>query len=167
MTDEQRFTPGPDTRDQFRAAMGRFATGVAVITTQSDIGPLGLTANSFSSISMEPPLVMWAPGRGSRRHDAFVKAQSFCIHVLGAHQFDLAKHFSTTGDGFDAFDWALGDNDVPLLAGCAAQFHCTLHDTVEAGDHTMILGRITQAAYRDVSGLVFHQGKFGTFQSEL
>lgn len=164
MSVEQTFIPGPEARDHFRAAMGRFATGVAVITTQSEIGPLGMTANSLSSISMEPPLVMWAPGRGSRRHDAFVKAQHYCIHVLAKDQFDVAKHFATQGTGFDAFEWTLGKHGVPLIAGCAAQFHCTLHKTYEAGDHTMILGEISQAAYRDVPGLIFHQGQYGQFQ---
>jgi len=163
MNDEQKFTPGPDNREHFRAAMGRFATGVTIVTTQSDIGPLGMTANSFSSISMEPPLVMWAPGRGSRRHDAFVNAQSFCIHILAEGQFALAKHFATQGEGFDAFDWTIGADNVPLLAGCAAQIHCTQHSTIEAGDHTMILGNVTEASYRDVSGLIFHNGKFGQF----
>lgn len=166
MSAEHKFTPGPDTRDDFRATLGRFATGVVVITTQSEIGPLGMTANSFSSISMEPPLVMWAPGRGSRRHDAFVAAKHFCIHILASDQFALARHFAVQGTGFDALDWELGPNDIPTLRHCAARLHCSHHAAHVAGDHTMILGEIAQASYRDVDGLVFHQGQYGRFQLE-
>lgn len=161
MTDHVEFTPDTTNTLQLRDAFGRFATGVTVITAQTAVGPLGMTANSFSSISLDPPLVMWAPGNGSRRHDAFVAAPRFCIHVLGADQFELAAHFATRGDGFDAFETHLDDQDLPLFNDCIARFICEHHAAHAAGDHTMVLGRVVHASFASRPGLVFEQGRYG------
>ena len=87
----QTVTPGPDTTREFRDALGRFATGVTVVTTDSEIGPLGITANSFASVSLDPPLVLWAPARFSRRFKAFAETLYFAIHVIGAEQKALGE----------------------------------------------------------------------------
>ena len=148
-----------------RNAFGRFGTGVTVITIQSDLGPLGMTVNSFSSVSLDPPLVLWCAGHTSKRHDAFVKAEHFCIHILGADQEGVANHFATQGHDFSEFDWKDGPSGAPELTGCVAAFHCARYAVHPAGDHTLILGEVKQAAARpdDRKGLLFERGRFGSF----
>jgi len=160
---ESSFIPGPDTAREFRNALGCYGTGVTVITTQTADGPLGITANSFASLSLDPPLVLWAPAKSSTRFDGFSAAQHFAIHVMGEDQHDLAKHFAQTGDGFDLFDWAPSETGAPILAGCLARFECHLAATHDAGDHVLIVGHVDRAAYRGGKGLIFKQGQFGAF----
>ncbi len=166
--DMLHFTPLDDGGATLRRAFGQFGTGVTIITAQSDRGPLGMTANSFSSVSLDPPLVLWSAARRSLRHDAFVNARHYCIHVLSATQQDMAHHFASQGEVFDAFDWSEGPNVVPVLSGCLATFHCEQYAVHPAGDHSLILGEIKQASVfgGPGSGLIFHQGSFGTFSSD-
>lgn len=159
------FVPSLETSPDLRRAFGRYGTGVTVVTIQTDLGPLGMTANSFTSVSMDPPLVLWSPAIASQRHDAFVAAQAFCIHVLCANQLDLAQHFAAQGHDFDGFDWLAGPNGAPTFDGCLATFHCVMHAAHPAGDHTLVLGRVTHAGEDPdkVDGLIFNQGRFGSF----
>ncbi len=161
------FVPNADTSLQLRRAFGHFGTGVTVITTQTEHGPLGMTANSFSSISLDPALVLWSPALSSKRHDAFATAQSFCIHILAADQHHIAQHFAAQGHDFGALDWAPGLGDAPTLSDCLVTFHCETHAVHPAGDHSLIIGRVSKVSERgDASaGLMFHQGKFGSFQT--
>ncbi|UOA26744.1 flavin reductase family protein [Pseudosulfitobacter sp. DSM 107133] len=160
------FAPSPETDVALRHAFGRFGTGVTVITTASEIGPLGFTANSFSSVSLKPPLVLWSLADASRRHDAFARAQNFSIHVLADTQAEMALHFAGRGDGFDAYAHQIDPNGVPLLQGCLARFDCTLFDVHKAGDHSIIVGRVTQVATSTGgAGLAFDQGLYGRFQA--
>ena len=151
-----------------RNAFGRFGTGVTIITTRTDHGPLGMTANSFASVSLDPPLVLWSAALRSKRHDAFAGARHYCIHVLGADQQDLANHFATQGHDFTRFDWIDGPDGAPQLAGCLAAFHCRNHAVHAAGDHSMIVGEVIHAAQSpgSGSGLLFDQGRFGVFQPQ-
>lgn len=160
---EHSFVPAADTARDFRDALGCFATGVTVITAQSDQGPLGMTANSFASLSLDPPLVLWAPAKSSRRHASFAKAAHFAIHVMAEDQHDLAHHFAKNGDGFDAFDWSLSALDVPILEGCLARFECHLSAMHDAGDHTILVGHVDRATYRPGKGLIFKRGQYGGF----
>lgn len=155
--------PGADTQRAYRNALGCFATGVTVITTQTDQGPLAFTANSFSSVSLDPPLLMWCPARGSQRHDAFVAAERFSIHVLAEDQLDLAIHFARNGSDFAALPWHRGADGTPHLDNVLARFDCTAQATHPAGDHTIILGKVTQFATRPGKGLIFKQGLYGGF----
>ncbi|MDW3181602.1 flavin reductase family protein [Roseobacter sp.] len=163
--DTALFSPDPDRLPDLRRAFGCFGTGVTVITTQTPMGPLGMTANSFSSVSLTPPLVLWSPAVSSRRHDAFAGAESFCIHVLGADQLDLAQHFATSGDGFETLAWEAGPLGTPHLAGCLAAFFCTTHAVHPAGDHSLILGEVRHVAQgmSEAPGLLFDRGRFGQF----
>lgn len=148
-----------------RSAFGRFGTGVTVITTQTPDGPLGMTANSFSSVSLDPPLVLWSAALRSKRHDAFAGAQAYCIHVLGEDQQALALHFASQGHDFTGFDWSVGPNGAPEFKSCLAAFHCDQFAVHPAGDHSMIVGQVMHAAEKPGSGagLLFDQGRFGTF----
>lgn len=160
------FSPTPDDTKDLRRAFGRFATGVTVVTVQTPSGPLGMTANSFSSVSLDPALVLWSPGVSSKRHDAFANATQFAIHILGADQQALANHFAANGDGFDQFDWTAGPNGAPTLAGCLTTFHCNTFAVHPAGDHSIILGQVTHAAYdpdTNAQALLFEQSRYGSF----
>lgn len=158
-----RFTPGPDTARDFRDALGQFATGVTVVTCQTAQGPLGITANSFASVSLDPPLVLWSPARSSRRFAAFEAATHYAIHILGDHQTDICNGFVKDGFDFSNFDWHAGDNDVPLIHNCLARFECTRHAIHEGGDHAIIVGRVTAAAISDGTPLLFARGAYGRF----
>lgn len=160
---ETTFAPNPETAREFRDALGCYGTGVTVVTAQTGDGPLGMTANSFASLSLDPPLVLWAPAKSSRRFASFAAAHHFAIHVMGEDQHRLARHFAREGHGFDAFDWALSDAGVPILAGCLARFECHLTATHDAGDHAILVGHVDRAAYRVGKGLIFKQGQYGGF----
>jgi flavin reductase (DIM6/NTAB) family NADH-FMN oxidoreductase RutF len=164
-SDMQSFVPDPTRTTDLRRALGQFGTGVALMTVQTDAGPLGMTANSFSSVSLEPPLVLWSVACTSKRHDAFATAASFCIHVLSATQRDVAQHFATQGHDFSPFPYDNGPNGAPTLHGCLATFHCDTYAVHSAGDHSIILGQITSAATQpeEADGLLFKRGKFGHF----
>ena len=160
---EQSFIPGPETARAFRDALGCFGTGVTVVTTQGDQGPLGMTANSFASLSLTPPLVLWAPAKSSRRFEGFAKAKHYAIHIMAEDQHDLAHHFAQAGDGFDSFDWSHSADGVPILAGCLARFECHTAAVHDAGDHAIIVGHVDRAAFRPGKGLIFKRGQYGGF----
>ena len=134
----------PDfTERQLRDALGRFATGVTVVTTMTADGPLGITANSFASVSLKPPLVLWSPARKSWRFPSFEAASHFAIHVLSAGQQHLAESFALPGgDGFAGLDFAPGLGGAPLLAGCTARFECRHEAGYEGGDHLIVVGEV-------------------------
>ncbi len=159
------FVPDPTRTTDLRRALGQFGTGVALITTMTPDGPLGMTANSFSSVSLDPPLVLWSAARSSKRHDAFTETAAFCIHVLSATQKDVAQHFASQGHDFAPYPWDAGPNGAPTLHGCLATFHCEGYAVHPAGDHSIILGQIISAAIQpeEQDGLLFKRGAFGRF----
>ena len=154
------FQPDADMTRTLRDAFGTFATGVTVVTCPSDMGPVAITANSFSSISLEPPLVMWAPSKASRRYPAFSRASHFAVHVLGAEQRDLCD--KVVADGFALRDLACTENaqGVPLLEGALSRFECRTHAEHDAGDHTIILGEVERVTLGSGPALAFFGGKF-------
>lgn len=161
------FSPSAENTRALRDAFGCFGTGVTIITAKTANGPLAMTANSFSSISLDPALVLWSPARSSKRHDAFVTAEQFCIHILSQHQLELAQHFATNGTGFDSIDWAESPSGAPTLNGCLAEFHCDTYAVHPAGDHSLVLGKVTHVRNhnRPENGLLFDQGRFGSFRA--
>ena len=162
----QSVIPGPDTAREFRHALGRFATGVTVVTVPTANGPLGMTANSFSSVSLDPPLVLWSPAIQSRRFPYFAKARHYAIHVICAEQVDLCHRFASDGHDFDGADWQEGPEGVPLLNGCLARFLCRQSATHDGGDHKIIVGEVLRADWRDGAPVIFSQGSYGRFTSD-
>lgn len=161
----QSFSPEADDRG-FRSALGSFATGVTVVTALDSQGvPAGITANSFASVSLDPPLVLWSPKRASRRFALFAEAPVFAIHVLARDQQALCDHFVRNQSGFDALSWHEGPEGLPLLQGCLARFLCRREAVLDGGDHAIILGRVWEVARRDGAPLVFQGGKYGKFQA--
>ena len=159
-----RFVPGPETVNDFRAALSRFTTGVTVVTCQSEMGPLGMTVNSFASVSLDPPLVLWSPAKSSSRHEAFVTAERFVIHVLGEEQRETCMQFTKDGLNFDGLDLGVDGGGAPLIAGCLAHFECSHYAAHDAGDHTIVVGRVEAVAAKDGRPLVFSSGAFGGFE---
>lgn len=149
-----------------RDALGRFATGVTVVTTMTPTGPLGITANSFASVSLAPPLVLWSPARHSRRFPAFEAASHFAVHVLSADQRPLAEGFARAGEGWPTSDpgvaFTPGIGDAPLLDGCTARFECRHDSAHDGGDHLIVVGEILRIAEADLPPLLFHRGRYGT-----
>jgi len=112
------FEPGTDTDRALRDAFGKFATGVAVVTCMSENGPVAITVNSFSSISMDPALVMWAVGKSSKRYPAFAAAGHYAIHILAADQKELCETFSKNGFALADMDHTTNAHGVPMIDGC-------------------------------------------------
>jgi len=154
----------PDDPRALRDAFGRFATGVTVVTATGPEGPVGFTANSFSSVSLHPPLVLWSPARAARRFGIFAKAQHYAIHVLGADHAHLIQRFSRQGDGFDGLDHGLTDEGLPVLPALA-RFDCAAHAAHDGGDHAILVGRVLRVTTREGAPLVFSQGRYGGFLS--
>ena len=150
------------TERDLRDACGAFATGVTIVTTRSEGKPLGITANSFSSLSMDPPLVMWAPARRSARFEAFTLAERFTIHILNAEQLDLAAGFARSGDApFAEVEWQEGPDGVPEFPGCAAVLRCRHHAIHPGGDHAIVVGHVESVSHdAKAHPLVFHAGLY-------
>jgi flavin reductase (DIM6/NTAB) family NADH-FMN oxidoreductase RutF len=153
------FCPLDDAR-AFRTALGRFATGVTVVTAPSPDGPIGITANSFASVSIDPALVLWSPAKASTRHDAFVEAVRFNIHVLSAEQAHVSTAFVRRKHGFDGLDWETTEVGTPWLRNCLAVFQCRRVATHDGGDHTIVIGEVDTVHERPGSPLIFANGEF-------
>lgn len=153
--------PGGDSR-AFRRALGHFATGVTVVTAQSEGRLVALTANSFSSVSLDPPLVLWSIDRASRNLPVFREAAHFAINVLTSDQIALATRFARSGDDkFAGLPWRPGRGGAPLLPDVAATFECRSEIQHEAGDHVVMIGRVERFARYNQPLLLFSQGRFG------
>lgn len=157
------FIPSADNTRAFRDALGQFGTGVTVVTAMGPQGPAGMTANSFSSVSMDPPLVLWSPAKASRRFGWFTAADRFAIHVL-SHAQDLLCHgFAKSHDIFDRLDWSPSEHGVPLIAGCPSRFECRRSAVHDAGDHAIVVGEVERATVTEGAPLLFYKGRMGQF----
>ncbi|WP_238455854.1 flavin reductase [Azohydromonas lata] len=158
---EQPTAPALDPR-AFRAALGSFATGVTVITARAADGtPVGLTANSFNSVSLEPPMVLWSLARKSLSLPVFAQAQHWAVHVLAADQEALSTSFARSGtDKFAGLAMEDGLGGVPLLEGCAARFQCRTAFQHEGGDHLIFVGEVLAFDRAERAPLVFHAGRY-------
>lgn len=157
------FIPGAQTARAYRDALGSFGTGVTVITAISERGPIAITVNSFTSVSMDPALLLWCPARASLRHDVFVAAERFSIHVMAENQLDMALHFARNGEDFASTNWQMSPFQTPALPGTIARFDCQRFATHPAGDHTIVLGKVCSVTSRPGKGLIFKRGQYGGF----
>ncbi len=158
-----RRAAGAFTARQFRDALAQFATGVAIIAARRGDGPyVGFTANSFNSVSLEPPLVVWSLNRGAESLAAFQAAQRYAINVLAHDQVELARRFSRPHvDRFSGVAYRLGAADAPLIDGSIAWFECSHHAIHRTGDHVLFIGLVETCERRNGAGLVFHHGRYG------
>lgn len=152
-----------------RRALGRFATGVTVITARDAEGrPVGFTANSFNSVSLDPPLILWSLARTSARLPVYREAESYAVNVLSTLQAALARRFSArVDDRFAGVAWHAGLGGAPVLDGALAVFECRHEAIHPAGDHELFIGRVDQVREGSGRPLAFFGGDFCTVMGEL
>lgn len=178
MSDSPKHPPDPasefasdsstiDPRD-FRNALGTFATGVTIVTAMSaERRPYGITCNSFASVSLNPPLVLWSLGTFSQGLAIFQNASHFAVNVLDASQQALAIQFARSSDDkFAGVSWKPGLGDAPVLADVVANFQCRAASRYYGGDHVIFLGAVEAYAYNRNSPLLFARGGFGRFLAD-
>lgn len=147
---------------EFRDSLGAFATGITVVTAKDDNGnPVGATANSFSSVSLDPPLVLWNIARSANSFDAFNQAEHFAIHILHSGQEDISRRFATRdADKFADLEWSENAGGAPLLADYGVRFECTTEHLYDGGDHVIIVGRVHNMDNANREPLGFYKGKY-------
>lgn len=152
-----------------RHVLGQFATGVTVVASRAADGTLaGLTANSFSALSLAPPLVLWALRRSSHSLPVFEAAPRFVVNVLTEEQVELARRFASSVPAkFEGIAYALNAHGLPLLHGAAAWFECRTVSSQDAGDHRLFIGEVERFTAADVAPLLFHSGGYFTLGSRL
>lgn len=152
---------GDGIRD-LRRALGVFATGVTIVTARDrQDRPVGLTANSFSSVSLTPPLVLWSQSRHAPSHSRFQGARHFVVNVLAADQIELSRRFATRHeDKFAGVEHVMGDCGAPVLRGVAAYFECRKEFEYDGGDHVIFVGRVLRYAHTSKAPLLFCHGRY-------
>lgn len=150
----------------FRNALGQFATGVTVVTTiDKDGNKIGMTANSFSSVSLDPMLVLWSVAKTCKVFEEFNEAKHFAIHVLKADQIDISNQFaSSCEDRFQNIESTEGAGGVPILNDYCAVFQCEMEARYEGGDHIILVGKVVDFDNRGEAPLVFHAGRYADLE---
>ena len=166
LSDRRRLAQKPNfSAPEFRLALGMFATGVTIVTARTVEGALvGLTANSFNSVSLNPPLVLWSLARAAASLPAFSTGSHYAINILSAQQKALAMQFAARDvDRFANVEFEPGVSGAPLLVGAAATFECFNRSRYEEGDHVIFVGEVERCSHRaGAAPLLFHGGKFYT-----
>jgi len=157
------FVPSAENAKQFRNALGCFGTGVTIVTAADGNIALGITVNSFASVSLDPALVLWSPAKASFRFSKFESAQHYAIHVLDESQADLAAEFARQAQSFEHCAWHWSDAGVPLIENCVARFECERISSHDGGDHAIVVGKVLRAANFGGEPLMFVGGQFGRF----
>ncbi len=149
-------------REEFCRACGRFATGVAVATVLDKQGtPHGMTVNSFSSVSISPPLVLFCVAHTARMLEHFRAQKHLAINILREEQRALSTHFARAGhDGFTGVEWEPGPNGVPLIPDALAVIECELHRTIAAGDHDIVIAEVVHTTVREGRPLLYYASKY-------
>ncbi len=158
------------TLEQFRQAMGHFATGVTIVTTQDDQGqPYGLTVNSFTSVSLNPMLVLVCLDSSLSGLEAFKKSNKFAVNVLSEDQQDLSNYFAQSGTDRSQAAYIPGKTGIPLLEGVLATLECEIVKWYRGGDHAIMLGEVQQAetTQSDKKPLLFLQGRYRHLQTRI
>jgi 3-hydroxy-9,10-secoandrosta-1,3,5(10)-triene-9,17-dione monooxygenase reductase component len=149
---------------KFRDVLGQYASGVTVVTSLQGETPVGMTCQSFTSVSLDPPLVAFLPMKTSRAFAAIRLSRRFCVNFLAADQADLSNRFASLAeDKFDGVSWGATAHGMPRLEGTVGWVDCTVHAVHEAGDHYLVIGRVDELGEGDASGpLLFHRGQYRT-----
>ena len=165
MNPPRQAQPPTFSTQEFRAALGMFATGVTIVTARTADGQvIGLTANSFNSVSLDPPLVLWSLAQAAASLEAFRAGSHYAVNVLAADQKPLAERFALRGaDRWAGVKFAEGMGGAPLLAGACATFECFNRSRYEEGDHVIFVGEVERCSWRKgASPLLFHGGRYYT-----
>jgi len=155
----------PVSSEAFKAAMRRFATGVAIVTTTNEGRIHGFTANAFASVSAEPPTVLICVNRNARAHPLISASQRFCVNILASDQRALAEQFADREPQtrFDGVAYRFGPSGSPVLAGTLAYVDCVLGEELTAGTHTIFLGGVIEAGERDGAPLGYYDRRYRNF----
>ena len=150
------------TADDFRKALGQFATGIAVATTLDEAGvPHGLTINSFNSVSLDPPLVLWSLDKGSHQLEAFRSSGFYGVSILSQDQKPVSDQFAAfVEDRFAGVEWHKGNSGAPLLADALVRIDCKVETIVEGGDHIILIGRVIDIEHGEGQPLLYHSGSY-------
>lgn len=150
---------------RFRTVLGHFASGVVVVTGMHDDGPAGFTCQSFFSLSLDPPMVAIAPGKASTSWPKASLTGNLCINVLSSSQEAVARTFAdSTADKFAGLGWCPASHGAPRIEGALAWIDCQVEMVHEAGDHWLVVARVTELEAREGEPLLFYRGGFGTFR---
>jgi flavin reductase (DIM6/NTAB) family NADH-FMN oxidoreductase RutF len=157
----------PDNKQQtidFRNALGSFTTGITIVTALGRDGQkIGMTVNSFNSVSLDPALVLWSIARDANCFEDFINAKSFAIHILSADQQDISNRFAKSGeDKFAGIESSEGLSGVPILPHYSACFQCNLEHQYEGGDHIILVGKVLKFVDNGHDPLVFYRGQYKT-----
>lgn len=149
---------------QLRESLGAFATGVTVVTSIAENSEkVGMTVNSFNSVSLEPPLILWSIGRDANCFEAFMASKSFAVHILNKTQSDISNKFAQTGiDKFEGMNCTIGLNDIPILPDFSVCLQCTTKHLYDGGDHVIIVGEVKSIENRSQEPLIFYKGDYLT-----
>ena len=149
---------------ELRNAFGLFTTGVTIITANPEgYEPFGVTANSFSSLSLDPPLLLWSLQKNSDTWDAFEATTQFAVNILTTDQQDMSNRYATKGDhDLAADEYTLGDSGCPILTSCIASFECESTERYEGGDHIILIGKVLELNCNDPDAqpLLFQRGQY-------
>lgn len=156
-------TPSDPTFDipAYRRALGGFATGVCVVTAQTEEGSFGITVNSFTSVSLKPPLVLWCLDRGSDRHDAFASANRFAIHVLPVEDREMSDRFAWGVCRLSSDEFDNSSAEPPRLKNALTRFDCVATERIIMGDHLTIVGAVRRFETRPGAALTYYRGRYG------
>lgn len=151
---------------RFREVLGVYPTGVCVVAALDETGqPVGMVVGTFTSVSLDPPMVGFLPDKKSASWPLIERAGKFCVNVLASDQRDLCRQVATRGpDKFGAVDYAVSDRNLPVLANAIATIECAIHSVNEAGDHWFVLGNVlAMDVHREEDPMLFHRGRYGGF----
>ncbi|MFK9092476.1 flavin reductase family protein [Bacillus salipaludis] len=153
----------------FKETMGNYPTGVTIVTAINNDGkPVGLTVNSFASVSLDPLLVLWSIDHKVSTIQAFTDGGKFAVHILASDQQELCRTFASRGvDRFSKCNWSLSDNQLPIIEGAVAVLQCDTFKTVEAGDHTIIIGAVKDIEQNDKEPLLYHRRHFAPIPTDF
>ncbi|WP_406851566.1 flavin reductase family protein [Brevundimonas sp. BH3] len=145
----------------YRRALGGFATGVCVVTAHTKDGPLGITVNSFTSVSLDPPLVLWCMDIKSERHDAFAGAERFAVHMLPVEDKEMSDRFAWGIARLSEDEFETANPEPPYLRNAVTRLDCDMHQQIIMGDHLVIVGHVRGFATRPGDALTYFRGKYG------
>ncbi|KIL73273.1 flavin reductase family protein [Bacillus badius] len=154
----------------FKEVMGNYPTGVTIVTGVSEDGtPVGLTVNSFASVSLDPLMILWSIDHGVSTIKAFTEGGKFAVHVLAGEQQELCKTFATKGvDRFSQCKWEMSETGLPIIEAAFGVFECETFQAVEAGDHTVLIGNVTNIRLdKEKDPMLYHRRCFGPIPAEF
>lgn len=153
----------------FKEALGNYPTGVTVVTTLTAEGePTGLTVNSFASVSLDPLMILWSIDHRVSSLEDFTKGEKFAVHILADNQVELCKTFATSNiDRFSTCEWSLSEHNLPIIEGAFSVLQCKVHQTVEAGDHTILIGEVLDINVEKRDPMLYHRRNFGSIPAEF